>query len=209
MQRRTERRRRRRRKAGNPLSTSCYLPVEGDALGQLVHGHLAAEVALLVGGADLHHDGDGDHHGDEEEAHAVDDHLQVGVVGRRVVGDGWTGETQVSGDSQRPANHSRTAHGPITGLKARTFSRWEEPRDRISRRLGTRLVHVGRRTGTCGGPGPGPPGLKDLTFTPTQHPEVAPARQKHQCLSGLSGSRCHGDGAGALSSAWDDFNHPV
>lgn len=83
--------RKKRNKAGNPLSTFCYLSVQGDALGQLVHGHLAVEVALLGRGADLHHDGDGDHHGDEEEAHAVDDHLQVGVVGLMVVGDGWGG----------------------------------------------------------------------------------------------------------------------
>lgn len=52
-------------------------------------GQLAVEVALLGGGAQLDHDGDGGHDSDEEAAHAVDDHFQVGVVSRRVVGDGW------------------------------------------------------------------------------------------------------------------------
>lgn len=60
-------------------------------------GQLAVEVALLGGGADLDDDGDGDHDGDEEEAHAVDDHLQVGVVGWRVVGDGWMVEGRGGG----------------------------------------------------------------------------------------------------------------
>lgn len=72
----------------NPLSTFCYLSAQGDALGQLVDSHLAVEVTLLGGRADLDDDGDGDHHGDEKEAHTVDDDLQVGVVGWRVVGDG-------------------------------------------------------------------------------------------------------------------------
>lgn len=51
-------------------------------------GERAVEVALLRRGADLDNNRDGDHDGDEEEAHAVDDDLQVGVVGRRVVRDG-------------------------------------------------------------------------------------------------------------------------
>lgn len=71
----------------NPLSTFCYLSAQGDAFGQLVDGQLAVEVALLRGGADLDDDRDGDHDRDEEEAHAVDDHLQVGVVGWRIVRD--------------------------------------------------------------------------------------------------------------------------
>lgn len=73
----------------NPPSTFCYLSAQRDALGQLVNGQLAVEVALLGRGANLHDDCDGDHDGDEEEAHAVDDDLQVGVVGRRIVWDGW------------------------------------------------------------------------------------------------------------------------
>lgn len=82
----------------NPLSTFCYLSAQRDALGQFVHGQLAVEVALLGGGAQLDHDGDGGHDGDEEAAHAVDDHLQVGVVGLRVVGDGCVAEGEgVSG----------------------------------------------------------------------------------------------------------------
>lgn len=60
-------------------------------------GQLAVEVALLGGGADLEDDADGDHDSDEEEAHAVDDHLQVGVVGWRVVGDGWMVEGRGGG----------------------------------------------------------------------------------------------------------------
>lgn len=80
----------------NPLSTFCYLSAQWDALGQLVDGQLAVEVALLGGGAQLDHDGDGRHDGDEEAAHAVDDHLQVGVVGQRVVGDGWVAEGEGS-----------------------------------------------------------------------------------------------------------------
>lgn len=80
----------------NPLSTFCYLSAQWDALGQLVDGQLAVEVALLGGGAQLDDDGDGRHDGDEEAAHAVDDHLQVGVVGRRVVGLGWVAEGEGS-----------------------------------------------------------------------------------------------------------------
>lgn len=71
----------------NPLSTFCYLSAQRDAFGQLVDGELAVEVALFRGHANLDDDGDGDHDGDEEEAHAVDHNLQVGMVGRRVVGD--------------------------------------------------------------------------------------------------------------------------
>lgn len=48
----------------NPLSTFCYLSAQGDALGQLVDGHLAVEVTLLGRGADLDDDGNGDHHHD-------------------------------------------------------------------------------------------------------------------------------------------------
>lgn len=61
----------------NPLSTSCYLSAQRDALGQFVHGHLAMEVTLL--GATLHLvDDDRAHHaGDEEGPCAVDDDLQV------------------------------------------------------------------------------------------------------------------------------------
>lgn len=61
----------------NPLSTFCYLSAQRDALGQLVHGHLAVEVTLL--GATLHLvDDDRAHHaGDEEGPRAVDDDLQV------------------------------------------------------------------------------------------------------------------------------------
>lgn len=75
----------------NPLSTFCYLSAQGDAFGQLVDGQLAVEVALLRGGADLDDDRDGNHDCDEEEAHAVDDDLQVGVVGWRIVWDSWMG----------------------------------------------------------------------------------------------------------------------
>lgn len=51
-------------------------------------GQLAVEVALLRGGANLHNDHDGNHDSDEEEANTVDDNLQVGVVGWRIVWDG-------------------------------------------------------------------------------------------------------------------------
>lgn len=65
----------------NPLSTFCYLSAQRDALGQLVHGHLAVEVTLL--GATLHLvDDDRPHHaGDEEGPRAVDDDFQI--QGRR------------------------------------------------------------------------------------------------------------------------------
>lgn len=61
----------------NPPSTFCYLSAQRDALGQLMHGHLAVEVTLL--GAALHLvDDDGAHHtGDEEGPGAIDDDLQV------------------------------------------------------------------------------------------------------------------------------------
>lgn len=65
------------REHANPPSTFCYLSAQRDALGQLVHGHLAMEVTLL--GATLHLvDDDRAHHaGDEEGPGAVDDDLQV------------------------------------------------------------------------------------------------------------------------------------
>ena len=61
----------------NPPSTFCYLSAQRDALGQLVHGHLAVEVTLL--GAALHLvDDDGAHHtGDKEGPGTIDDDLQV------------------------------------------------------------------------------------------------------------------------------------
>lgn len=61
----------------NPPSTFCYLSAQRDALGQLVHSHLAMEVALL--GAALHLvDDDRAHHtGDQEGPGAVDNNLQV------------------------------------------------------------------------------------------------------------------------------------
>lgn len=71
----------------NPLSTFCYLSAQRDAFGQLVDGQLTVEVTLLWGGANLHDNCDGNHDRDEKEAHAVDDHLQVGVVGWRIVRD--------------------------------------------------------------------------------------------------------------------------
>ena len=83
-----DRRRRRGVNIPNPLSTFCYLSAQRDALGQLVDGQLAVEVALLRRRADLDNDRDGDHDGDEEEAHAVDDDLHVSVVGGRRVGGG-------------------------------------------------------------------------------------------------------------------------
>lgn len=61
----------------NPPSTFCYLSAQRDALGQLVHSHLAMEVTLL--GAALHLvDDDRAHHtGDEEGPGAIDDDLQI------------------------------------------------------------------------------------------------------------------------------------
>lgn len=83
-----ERKKRRKRyNIPNPLSTFCYLSAQGDAFGQLVDGQLTVEVALLGGGANLDDNCDGNHDGDEKEAHTVDDHLQVGVVGWWIVRD--------------------------------------------------------------------------------------------------------------------------
>lgn len=74
----------------NPLSTFCYLSAQRDAFSQLVHSQLTVEVALLGGVANLDNNYDGNHDCDEEEAHTVDDHLQIRVVGRRIVWDGYT-----------------------------------------------------------------------------------------------------------------------
>lgn len=72
---------RRWKSISNPLSTFCYLSAQRDAFGQLVDGQLTVEVTLLGWGANLDNNHDGYHDGDEKEAHTVDDHLQVGVVG--------------------------------------------------------------------------------------------------------------------------------
>lgn len=67
-------------KRSNPLSTFCYLSAQRDALGQLVDGQLAVEVTFLGRAVHFGQHGGHHHHTDEEEAHAVDQHLQVGLV---------------------------------------------------------------------------------------------------------------------------------
>lgn len=67
-------------KRSNPLSTFCYLSAQRDALGQLVDSQLAVEVTFFGRAVHFGQDGDHHHHTDEEEAHAVDQHLQVGLV---------------------------------------------------------------------------------------------------------------------------------
>ena len=64
----------------NSLSTFCYLLAEGHALGQLVDGQLPIELALFGGAAELDDGGHSGHDGDEEEAHAVDQDLQIGLA---------------------------------------------------------------------------------------------------------------------------------
>lgn len=71
----------------NPLSTFCYLSTQGDAFGKLVDSQLTVEVTLLGGSPNLDNNRNGDHDGDEKEAHAIDDHLQVGMVSRWIVRD--------------------------------------------------------------------------------------------------------------------------
>lgn len=61
----------------DPPSTFCYLSAQRDALGQLVHSHLAMEVTLLGATAHLVDDDRAHHAGDQEGPSAVDDDFQV------------------------------------------------------------------------------------------------------------------------------------
>lgn len=78
----------------NPLSTFCYLSAQGDAFSQLVDSQLTVEVTFLGRGAHLDDDGHGHHDSNEEEAHAVDQHFQVGLVGWWGAGDCWMRATR-------------------------------------------------------------------------------------------------------------------
>lgn len=86
----------------NPLSTFCYLSAQRNAFGQLVDSQLAIEVALLRGDSNLEDDYNGDHDGDQKEAHTVDHHLQIGAAGRGVRRDSqmWNSVEQGGGEKQ-------------------------------------------------------------------------------------------------------------
>lgn len=112
-------RRTRRRDNGepaNPPSTFCYLSAQRDALGQLVHSHLAMEVALL--GATLHLvDDDRAHHtGDQEGSRAVDNDLQVERRGHHgwSLFQGWVSVDRVS------AGHGDFTHDSVPHEKPST-----------------------------------------------------------------------------------------
>lgn len=61
----------------DPPSTFCYLSAQRDALGQLVHSHLAMEVTLLGAAPHLVDDDRAHHAGDQEGPGAIDNDLQV------------------------------------------------------------------------------------------------------------------------------------
>lgn len=112
-------------RSSNSLSTFCYLSPQGDALGQLVHCRLAAEVRLLGGGLhpaqnDRHH-----HAGDQEDPYAVNGYLQVvwGSCDLLFSHGSWSAEHRRGTDKQATAlGHATGDPGTRQGIR-RPFPR--------------------------------------------------------------------------------------